>query len=183
MGVDMQQLTLPMDLPKLSRPIAAKAMKRATRIVVEEIRTPDQDFHILELSEGMKNDMDLDEHYDVDAVLMTCIRIRTDVDRKHVNMFIAYDEGKPIGFLLGVTSQAFHRQGIVAEQKLWYVKPIKRHSLAALCLLKAYESWARLNGATQIFTGTANKRYAERTSKFFEQTGYARVGSLHVKEI
>lgn len=150
---------------------------------VEELTTPDQDLEVLRMGHNFIADVDLNERVDDDVTLMSCIRIRQDVDRQYINLFIAYFDNKPKGFLVGVATPAFHRLGIVAEQKLCYVEPSARGSTAAMYLVQAYEKWARLNGATQLFTGTVNRRYAERTAKFFEHLGYARVGSLHVKEI
>lgn len=182
-GDTMLQMMLPMELPLQKNSLVSRVAKRPSKIEIRELQSSEQDFHMLELAQEMVAESELNESIDVDEVLLSCIQIRADIERKGVNVFIAYDEGKPIGYILGVTSKAFHRKGIVAEMKLMYIKPVKRGSLTALLLLKAYERWAILNGATQIFTGTVNKQHAERTSKFFEQTGYARVGSLHVKEI
>lgn len=177
------QLALPLDLPlQKSKPIDTSRIKRQN-IVVRELMTFEQDLEVLRLTEEFVNDVDLNETFEEENVLRSCIHIRNDIERKHINLFIAYEGNKPIGFLVGVATHAFHRPGIVAEQKLCYTSPDKRGSSAALHLVEAFERWARLNGATQIFTGTANKRYAERTSKFFEKIGYARVGTLHVKEI
>lgn len=164
------QLELPLELPPM-------------RITIEELTRSEQDIEILKMAKAFCNDVDLNEHVDDDVLLLSCIQIRNDIDRKQVNCFVAYDGSEPIGFLVGVATGAFHRQGIVAEQKLCYVSPTARGSLAVKLLIRAFERWARINGATQIFTGTANQRYAERTSKLFEHLGYARVGSLHVKEI
>ena len=138
---------------------------------------------MLKLSHLFAQDVDLNEHVDDETLLRSCIGLRNDPVRNTLNCFIAYFGDEPIGFLVGVASKAFHRQGIVAEQKLCYTMPDKRGSTAALHLFEAFEHWARLNGATQIFTGSANKRYAERTSKFLQKIGYVCVGSLHVKEI
>lgn len=156
---------------------------RAKHIRIKELLTREQDVEILHMTENFIEDVDLREEVDPETLLMSCAAIRNDIERKNVNCFIAYENGEPIGFLVGVASPAFHRQGIVAEQKLCYVVPNRRGSFAALRLVQAFERWARLQGATQIFTGTANKRYAEKTSQFFERIGYARVGALHVKEI
>lgn len=152
-------------------------------IKVEELIRSEQDFDMLRLAREFTADVELNEHVDEDVLLMTCIKIRNDVERKYVNCFIAYSDDKPIGFLVGVTSPAFHRLGIVAEQKLWYVTPNARGTLAFKLLIKAFEHWARTNGATQLFTGTANVKLSERTSKLLQHLGYARVGTSHVKEI
>lgn len=158
-------------------------LKIEHKITVEELQRAEQDLEVLALAKEFVNDVDVKEWVDEDTTLLSCIRIRNDVERTSVNLFIAYEGSKPIGFLVGVASPAFHRPGIVAEQKLCYVTRTARSLVAVKRLVQAYERWARLCGATQIFTGTVNRRYAERTSKLFEYFGYARVGSLHVKEI
>lgn len=186
------QLQLPFDLPVQTPPKRNDRWLRKSKrtnnyagkhVVVSEVLTPRDDVSILKLSSELVKDVELHEHYDPDYVTATCIMIRKDVDRDHLNMFVAYIGDEPVGFLLGSTYNALHRQGVVAEQKLWYVTENARGTPAAKLLIRAFERWAKLNGATQIFTGTANKRYAERTSQLLEQLGYARVGSLHVMEI
>lgn len=184
------QLPLPFDQAEmtLSKPLdksqkKTKSSKRFVKIRIEELTRAEQDDEIYRLACMFAADVDLDEYIDEETIRMSCIRCRADMDRNNVNCFIAYDGDYAVGFLVSVASQAFHRQGIVAEQKLWYVEPSRRGTIAARKLLKAYDSWAKLLGATQIYTGTANERYAERTSKLLQHLGYRRVGSIHVKEI
>lgn len=186
------QLQLPFDLPETTHQKQSDTLPRRSKrtssfvgkkVTVTEVLTPAHDVGILKLAHEFINDIDLDEHMDPDVVCLTCINIRNDVDRQYLNMFIAYADDLPVGFLVGSTTPALHRKGIVAEQKLWYVTENARGTPAAKLLIREFERWAKLNGATQIFTGTANKRYAERTSKLLEQLGYARVGALHVMEI
>lgn len=184
------QLQLPFDLPVQTPPKRRDRLPRrsprtksSAKYTVTEILTPDHDVAILKLGTEFSKDVDLSESVDPDVVTRSAINIRNDFERKYVNVFIAYADNTPVGFLFGSTLPAIHRQGIVAEQKLWYVTENARGSPAAKMLIRAFERWARLNGATQIFTGTANLRYAERTSQLLEQLGYARVGSLHVMEI
>lgn len=150
---------------------------------VSELRTADQDDDIIRMAKEFANDVDLDEYIHVPTIKESMIMCRADMKRDGVNCFISYKGEEAVGFLVGVCSKAFHRPGVVAEQKLWYVTPPYRGSRAALSLMQAYENWALLNGATQIFTGTANRRYSEPTSRLLEKLGYARVGNVHVKEI
>lgn len=152
-------------------------------VTVEELLRPEQDFEVIAMAKRFCEISGLDEHVDDEVILETCVRIRQDFERNYLNTFIAYMNGEPIGFIVGVTMPALHRKGVVAEQKLWYVEQSARGSLAAKALIRAYEQWARLNGATQLYTGTAVRQLSERTSKLLEKLGYARVGALHVKEI
>lgn len=150
---------------------------------VEEINNYKQDIEILELAKGFAEEVTLQEYIDPETIIRSCAAVRNDTTRKALNVFICYKDNEPVGFLVGVTTQSFHRPAIVAEQKLWYVSPRKRASLAAVHLVRAYEKWARLNGATQIYTGAANTPYTERISKLLNRLGYERTGTLHVKEI
>lgn len=157
--------------------------QKKSRFRVEELLRPEQDYEILRMAEGFAHEVTLDEWIDPETLVLSCASVRNDAERRHVNVFIAYMDEEPVGFLVGVTSACFHKPAIVAEQKLWYVVPQKRTSFAAIHLVRAYERWARLNGATQIYTGSANTPFTERTSKLLEHLGYARTGTLHVKEI
>ncbi len=186
------QLQLPFDLPVQTPPKRndrwLRKSKRTTsyarrRVEVTEVLTEDHVYAILKLAHEFQHDVDLNEHMDPDIVTTTCINVKNDPNRDYLNMFVAYADNEPVGFLVGSTLPAMHRLGVVAEQKLWYVTENARGTPAAKLLIRAFERWAKLNGATQIFTGTANTRYAERTSQLLEQLGYARVGSLHVMEI
>lgn|SRR6478736_1560528 len=184
------QLQLPFDLPEPT-PLTLKdksssmtlRTKSYAKIKVEELQHPRQDQEMLRLGREFCDDVNLNEWVDPDILFMSCIRCRNDIERKQVNCWIAYADDEAIGFLVGVATPCFHRQGIVAEQKLCYVTPDRRGSTAAFRLIKQFEKWARINGATQIFTGSANLRHAERTIKLLETIGYTRVGALLVKEI
>lgn len=186
------QLQLPFDLPEMTPPKRSDKFLRKSkrtksyagrRVTVNEVLTDADIVGILKLATEFANDIDLNEHIDPDVVTRSAINVKNDIERNYINVFIAYADNEPVGLLLGSTLPAIHRQGVVAEQKLWYVTENARGTPAAKLLIRAFERWAKLNGATQIFTGTANKRYAERTSQLLEQLGYARVGSLHVMEV
>lgn len=153
------------------------------RFRVEELTRSEQDLEIYNMAKQFAEEIPLREHIHFDTLILSCASVRQDFERKHLNVFLAYMDDEAVGFLVGVTSHCFHRPAIVAEQKLWYVVPKRRASYAAIHLMRAYERWARINGATQIYTGSANSALSERTSKLLEKLNYARVGALHVKEI
>lgn len=170
-------------LEQLELPLEKKTEKPKPRFRVEELTRSEQDLEIYDMAKGFAEEVTLDEYIDLDTLVLSCAAVRQDIERKHLNVFIAYLGDEAVGFLVGVTTPCFHRPAIVAEQKLWYVRPERRASYAAIHLVRAYERWARINGATQIYTGSANTPFTERTSKLLEKLGYARTGTLHVKEI
>lgn len=157
--------------------------KKKSKFRVEELTRLEQDLEIFRMAEGFAQEVTLNEYINFDTLILSCAKVRQDIERKHLNVFICYLDSEPVGFLVGVATPCFHRPAIVAEQKLWYVTPKRRASYAAIHLVRAYERWARINGATQIYTGSANTPFTERTSKLLEHLGYARTGTLHVKEI
>ena len=182
------QLQLPYDLAEqIQETLSDKSQESnsstKSSVEVRELMSSEQDDDVLMLGLEMSQDVDLDEHVDPLVVKNSCIQFRADVERLNYNCFIAYQGSTAIGFLVGICMPCLHREGVVAEQKLWYVKPQFRGTWASLKLIRAFERWARLNGATQIFTGTANRRYAERTIKQLNRLGYATCGALLVKEI
>lgn len=178
-----QAAPIPSKLADKSHEKTQSTSDSVPKITVRELQTHEQDNEIIRLAHQFAQDVDLQEHVEDDVLRASCIRCRMDLDRHNVNCFIAYDGDRAIGFLVGVATQAFHREGIVAEQKLWYVEPTRRGTTAARKLLWEFQRWARLNGATQIYTGVANERYSERTSKLLEKIGYRRVGYTHVMEV
>lgn len=151
---------------------------------VEEVRTKQHVEDMLLLARQHVEDVEFKhERIDEQVFRNTAELVLRDMERRMVNVFIAYVDDEPAGYLVGTALPVMHRLGIVAEQRLWYVTPDKRGTFIARHLLSAFESWARINGATQIFTGVTNKRYSERVSRMLEHLGYARVGYVHVKEI
>jgi GNAT superfamily N-acetyltransferase len=158
-------------------------LESSTVYVVRELRTPAQDDEIINLGVEFTNDVDLTDYVEPNIVRLHCVKLRLDTERAWMNCWIAYRKEKAVGFLVGVCFPTWYNKRIVAEQKLWFVSKEHRGSKAAYLLIKAFENWARLNGATQIYTGTANQRYAEQTKYVLEKLGYRHVGSLHVKEV
>lgn len=152
---------------------------------VEELLFPSHILDLIELAKRFTEEeyLEGDEYIDEDIAVASCHDCIKDVTRKHQNAYIAYVDDKPVGFVIGVTTRAFYRNLIVAEQKLWYVVPEARRTRVALMLLDEYEKWARINGASHIYTGTANPQLAEKTSKLFEHKGFERVGTIHLKKV
>lgn len=110
-------------------------------------------------------------------------QVMSDTDRAFVNVFIAYRDDMPAGMLIGFARPYVFSSAICASQELWYVVPKHRSQRTAYMLMRAFEEWARLRGAIEIFTGiTAGD--AETTSRIagvLTRMGYPLVGTYHKK--
>lgn len=150
---------------------------------VEELRLAEQDDEIVLLGRHNAEDTDLTADFDEGILRASCLSMRRDVYRTNWNCFIAYKRDEPVGYILATCSPSLYSKRIVASLELFFVMPKLRGTRVTLMLVEAYERWALSNGASRLFTGTVNKRYAEKTSHMLEKLGYMRVGALHAKEI
>ena len=101
--------------------------------------------------------------------------------RNYQNLFLAYNNGKLVGFLLASIGHAWYAERTVAHEELWYVTPSSRGT-ASLALLARFEAWARQCGAVIALTGSINELSAEKTSQLLTKLGYRHIGVTHVKE-
>jgi GNAT superfamily N-acetyltransferase len=150
---------------------------------VSELRDEQQDLDIIRMAEEFAEEINLNEYIDPVIVKVSCTRVRNDMKRKDLNCWLAYLNDEAIGFLVAICFPTWYNRKIVSEQKIWFVSKQYRGTRAAFLLIKAYEQWARLNGATQMYTGVANHDNSERHGKILEKLGFRRVGSTHVKEV
>lgn len=121
--------------------------------------------------------------FDEGRVREYCEYVFADLDREHFNIFIAYKDGEPVGALVAYATQyAFSRQ-ILAQQDLWYVIPALRGTRVAFKLIQAFEEWARLRGAVEIFTGVTHGdgTKLKRIGSVLTRMGYPKVGTFHKK--
>jgi len=168
---------------QLTLPLETLTRVKPTPYTVFELHNMDQAREILRMAKEFADDYPIPEIVDDTVLIASCMSLIKDGERKHLNAFIAYLEDKAIGFLVADCMPVWYNRRIIAEQRLWFVSKQFRGSRAAPLLIKAYEAWAIRNGATHLYTGTGNERYAEQTSRLLEQLGFKRVGSMHLKEI
>lgn len=90
---------------------------------------------------------------------------------------IAYtDDGEPVGMLCGGITDYVFSKGSVASDYAWFVLPEYRGSRTALKMLKMFKSWARENGATELYMGITTNVAKDRTGQLLERVGFDHVG-------
>jgi GNAT superfamily N-acetyltransferase len=86
------------------------------------------------------------------------------------------------GFVIGSLADYGFADARFAYDRLLYVAPTMRGSVAARMLIGAFETWARDNGAQRVLLGVTTGVHTERTEQFYNKLGYATVGRLTMKE-
>lgn len=97
-------------------------------------------------------------------------------------IFVAETEGKVVGVLAASLMGYRLAYGHKAVCEVIYVDPAYRGTRAATRLLKHVEAWARRVGARELVGGVENNYQPERTARFFELHGFARMGYAMTKE-
>ena len=98
---------------------------------------------------------------------------------------IAYDEDTPVGLIAGGIGSRWFSPSLYAYDHVWYVVPEYRGSRTAIRMLKMFESWAKDQGAEELWMGVTTNIDPERTGSLFTRLGYEHVGGnykavLHV---
>lgn len=157
------------------------SVKQTRSYSVRQIETYEDTAAVVEMAYEFAAEASDTEEVVSDNVLKSCIDIRLS-DRTNVNLFIVYKYDLPVGFLVGTCFDLWYNTRKCAEQKLWFVRKAHRHTIAPKLLIDAYEAWALSLGASRIYTGCANPRYAATISRTLHKLGYANVGGTFVKE-
>lgn len=118
--------------------------------------------------------------YSEEEVRNTCQTVLSDVDREYLNIFLVYRDDEPIGMLVAYCGKYFFNKQRYGYQELLYIRPAFRGTKAFLKLLRAYEEWARLRSAVEIFTGTT---YTRALSDILQKIGYPVMGTIHKKRV
>ena len=117
-------------------------------------------------------------NYDEEEVIETCNLVLKDMDREYLNIFIVYKDHEPLGFIYASCGKYLFNKQRYAQQELLYVRPAYRHTRAFLKLIKAFEEWARLRSAVEIWMGSA---HSKTLGNILPRIGYPEVGTYHKK--
>lgn len=99
-------------------------------------------------------------------------------------VFVAEKEGQVIGVLGGYVTQPFFSDDKIATDYTFYIQPgHRRKGRAAVQLIRAFEVWARDNGATDIIPGTTTMIDADATVRLYEKLGYVKYGYTLIKRL
>jgi hypothetical protein len=153
-------------------------------ITVSEIRNSKETADLVLLGEMHHGECAPHLTFQGAAVVATCDMVLRDTERQSANIWVAREDGEPIGYAVAYCSPFYFNFDCVAKLELWYVIPAKRKSWAAVKLVKAFEEWGRLNRSVQLYVGVARTEVdeARHIRKLFPKLRYQWCGSYYLKE-
>lgn len=83
------------------------------------------------------------------------------------------------GIYIGMLVQQFFTFETTAMDVLFYVRPERRGSRAAVRLFRAFKAWAKASGARAIQVGTMTGIDPTRTAKFYRGMGLDEIGGVY----
>lgn len=117
---------------------------------------------------------------ELDHVVDFAYNMRADPDHF---LRVAVLGDKVIGFIAGSLARYGFYPGAYAHDRMLYVTPTARGSVAARMLIRSFEEWAKQHDADYVLMGVTTGIHTERTEKFYNKLGYATVGRLTMKEL
>lgn len=91
---------------------------------------------------------------------------------EHCGMFLAEQDGQTIGFFAGAVTEHLLSYEKCASDVGVFVRKEHRGGSAFVRLVKAFEQWAKEQGADEIALGVSTEVNADQTVRMYERLGY-----------
>lgn len=104
----------------------------------------------------------------------------------HPSVFYAFYKGADDGyqgFFIGTLTDQFFGDDLIGIDMGVYIEPEHRGKMGAVRLIQAFESWAKENGAKEIYLSQTSGVNIDKTSAFYERLGYELSGFTSKKRI
>jgi len=113
--------------------------------------------------------------FDIEQIANSLVRLVIENPRGF-GVLASTDEGEPVGMLCGSITDYVFSRGSVASDFAWFVLPEHRGPRTAIKMLKMFQSWAKENGATELYMGITTNVSKDRTGQLLERVGFDHVG-------
>jgi GNAT superfamily N-acetyltransferase len=98
-------------------------------------------------------------------------------------VLVAEEKDILVGMFGGYLTNYFFCNETLACDITLFVAQEYRGSSAAVRLIRAFRDWAAARGAREICLGVSTDVNRERTGKFYERMGFARVGGIYKQRL
>lgn len=98
-------------------------------------------------------------------------------------IFVADVGGVVVGGMAGAVTDQWFSNDLIAYDYSLFVEPSKRNGTVAIRLIRAFQEWAKLKGAKQIYMGIGTGVSVEGTARLYESQGLRNIGPLLMMEI
>ena len=102
------------------------------------------------------------------------------------HMVLIYEtEGAIQGILAGIMTVGSHffSESRVATELVWFVREEHRRGMAPIRLLRAYEAWAKLMGASKVSLTAVDNKHREMLTQMYKKLGYKSTEETFVREL
>jgi len=149
-----------------------------SKTVAMRLASPDDIPAIIELGRTMHNESTFaGMDYDPERVSSTLTKL---IDQSQYVVVATDDGGQVIGGLVGMCTQSWFGNDMVANDLALFVHHDWRKSIAAEQLVLMFIHWAKLAGAKQIRPGVTTGD--DRAEKLYQRMGFTRCGASFVME-
>ena len=100
-------------------------------------------------------------------------------------MRVAEVDGELIGMFLGVVSEYFFSEELIAMEQVVFFYPDKRSGVSKMLrqMFAEFEDWAKAQSAREVCLGVTSGIAGDGYEKLIEKVGYRRAGSIFKREI
>jgi GNAT superfamily N-acetyltransferase len=115
--------------------------------------------------------------------LATIEKIRNIIESPQTLSYCCFDDEKLIGFIVGVLHKSLYNDMVRVTDCGLFVLPEYRSKLVGLHFVRKLESWAKINGAQQVWVGQTTGDEIDKVKSLYKAMGYSIQGFNAVKEI
>ena len=99
-------------------------------------------------------------------------------------LILAENDGVLVGFVAGVIAPwMMDRSQFIAQEQAWWINPEHRNGKYAIGLLRAFESWAKDNGATHCIMVHLENDMSPRLERFYGAMKYQRMETNYMRKV
>jgi GNAT superfamily N-acetyltransferase len=102
------------------------------------------------------------------------------------NVWIAFEEATPVGYMFATAARLAHSWSKVATQQMFFVVPEYRKGSASKELILTFEAWAKNLGCVEMYLQvehTNDIHLAQLIARIYKRNGYKHRGYIHSKLI
>ncbi|WP_110995387.1 GNAT family N-acetyltransferase [Pseudomonas sichuanensis] len=98
-------------------------------------------------------------------------------------IFAAEVGGQVVGAICGALTEQWFNGDLIAFEHCVFVEPSKRQGLIAMRMILAFQEWARIKGAKEVYMGVTTGPGSSRTARLYSRMGFKFNGPLMHLEI
>lgn len=170
----------------LAQKRAGRFKRAGIRYDIKEMLTVDDLYACEELFRQAHAELVPHIAFDMDAIVRHADYKLADAERMTYNGWIAYREGKPVGFLIGSISSFYYSFDLMCRLDVWYVDKKHRGSPVAFLLLKRLIQWGALRGAVRTLLDIVVDEHKPHQVRAFEtmstKLGFRKAGAFFVRD-